>query len=194
MTSSSINPFLAADNSARASQPSRISRSMPGCHWHPINASPGPAPHQPLPFPPCRRVRRPQLSRQLRRQPHQGPADLLPARPGLRPDGRQRHLPRRLRGTRHPCMSWDIHQGFDACDPNDFPPGECFDFIWAHPPYWRQKLYADDPRDLSRSPTLEHFLQRYRQFIRNCARALNPAASWPSSWATTPTARPALCP
>ena len=31
------------------------------------------------------------------------------------------HLPRRLRGTRHPCMAWDIHQGFDACDPQDFP-------------------------------------------------------------------------
>ena len=55
-----------------------------------------------------------------------------------------------------PCMAWDIHQGFDACDPKDFPPAETFDFIWAHPPYWRMKLYADDPRDLSRSPTLEH--------------------------------------
>ena len=49
---------------------------------------------------------------------------------------------------------------------------ETFDFIWAHPPYWRMKLYADDPRDLSRSPTLEHFLRRYGQFIRNCAGAL----------------------
>ena len=51
-----------------------------------------------------------------------------------------------------PCMAWDIHEGFDACDPKDFPPAEMFDFIWAHPPYWRQKLYADDPRDLSRAP------------------------------------------
>jgi SAM-dependent methyltransferase len=73
-----------------------------------------------------------------------------------------------------PCFSFDIHQGFDACDPKDFPAAEMFDFIWAHPPYWRQKLYADDPRDLSRSPTLDHFLQRYRQFIRNSARALKP--------------------
>jgi len=70
------------------------------------------------------------------------------------------------------CMHFDIHQGFDACDPNDFTAVETFDFIWAHPAYWRQKLYADDPRDLSRSPTLEHFLRRYGQFIRNCARAL----------------------
>jgi hypothetical protein len=71
-----------------------------------------------------------------------------------------------------PCMAWDIHQGFDACDPKDFPQAEMFDFIWAHPPYWRLKLYADDPRDLSRAPTLEHFLRRYGQFIRNCRTAL----------------------
>jgi len=71
-----------------------------------------------------------------------------------------------------PCMSWDIHQGQDACDPQGFGAEETFDFIWAHPPYWRMKLYSDDPRDLSRSPTLEHFLLRYGQFIRNCARSL----------------------
>ncbi len=71
-----------------------------------------------------------------------------------------------------PCMTGDIHQGFDACDPAAFPKGETFDFIWAHPPYWRMKLYADDARDLSRAPTLEHFLRRYGQFIRNCRNAL----------------------
>ena len=73
-----------------------------------------------------------------------------------------------------PCLSFDIHTGFDACNPAEFPGPDSFDFIWAHPAYWRQKLYADDPRDLSRSPTLEHFLGRYGQFIRNSARALKP--------------------
>jgi hypothetical protein len=73
-----------------------------------------------------------------------------------------------------PCLSWDIHQGIDACDPEGFGPDAAFDFIWSHPAYWRQKLYADDPRDLSRSPTLEHFLRRYGQFLRNCAQALKP--------------------
>ena len=73
-----------------------------------------------------------------------------------------------------PCFSWDIHQGFDACDAAEFPSSQAFDFIWSHPPYWRQKLYADDPRDLSRTPTLGDFLRRYDQFIRNCARALKP--------------------
>ncbi len=73
-----------------------------------------------------------------------------------------------------PCLSYDIHEGFDACDPQAFSTAETFDFIWAHPAYWRQKLYADDPRDLSRSPTLDHFLRRYGQFIRNAAKSLKP--------------------
>ncbi|QEL18763.1 site-specific DNA-methyltransferase [Limnoglobus roseus] len=72
------------------------------------------------------------------------------------------------------CVAFDIHTGFDACEPNGFPPAGTFDFIWAHPAYWRMKLYADDPRDLSRSPTLDHFLRRYGQFIRNSAQALKP--------------------
>jgi hypothetical protein len=73
-----------------------------------------------------------------------------------------------------PCMAWDIHRGIDACDPQGFSAAETFDFIWAHPPYWRMKLYAADERDLSRAPTLEAFLRRYRQFIRNCVGALKP--------------------
>jgi hypothetical protein len=71
-----------------------------------------------------------------------------------------------------PCMYSDIHQGHDACDPADFPGTAMFDFIWAHPPYWRMKLYAADARDLSRAATLGEFLHRYGQFLRNCARAL----------------------
>jgi hypothetical protein len=55
----------------------------------------------------------------------------------------------------------------------EFPSSPKFDFIWGHPPYWRQKLYADDKRDLSRSATLDDFLRRYGQFIRNCARSLS---------------------
>jgi len=73
-----------------------------------------------------------------------------------------------------PCMSWDIHDGFDACDPASFSAEATFDFIWAHPAYWRMKLYAEDSRDLSRAPTLADFLRCYGQFIRNCAKALKP--------------------
>jgi tRNA1(Val) A37 N6-methylase TrmN6 len=71
-------------------------------------------------------------------------------------------------------MAWDIHRGIDACDVNGFGSAASFEFIWSHPPYFRQKLYSDDPRDLSRSPTLDHFLRRYGQFIRNCAQSLKP--------------------
>ncbi len=76
------------------------------------------------------------------------------------------------------CLHFDIHRGFDACDPNDFTAVDMFDFIWAHPPYFRQKLYSDNPCDLSRSPTLEHFLKRYGQFVRNCAAHLSRAVDW----------------
>jgi hypothetical protein len=77
-------------------------------------------------------------------------------------------------------ISGDVHQGFDLCDPNEFF-GETarfarhsFDFVWIHPPYWRQKLYADDPRDLSRCPTLEAFLERYSLALAHCAYVLRP--------------------
>ena len=73
-----------------------------------------------------------------------------------------------------PCIAFDIHDGFDACDPSGFPPAESFEFIWAHPAYWRMKLYADDPKDLSRCPTLDDFLRRYGQFVRNAAKSLKP--------------------
>jgi hypothetical protein len=71
------------------------------------------------------------------------------------------------------CWSSDLHQGVDACDASQFP-RECFEFAWIHPPYWRQKLYTCDPRDLSRTPTLEAFLERYRLLIENCTGSLVP--------------------
>jgi hypothetical protein len=71
------------------------------------------------------------------------------------------------------CWSSDLRENHDACDASRFPRG-CFEFAWIHPPYWRQKLYCDDPRDLSRAPTVAGFLDRYRLLIENCAGALVP--------------------
>ena len=71
------------------------------------------------------------------------------------------------------CWSSDLHEGTDACDATKFPRG-CFEFAWIHPPYWRQKLYTDDVRDLSRTATLKEFLSRYRLLIENCAGSLTP--------------------
>jgi hypothetical protein len=72
------------------------------------------------------------------------------------------------------CVSGDMRFGQDACDPAALP-GERFPFVWIHPPYWRQKLYTDDPRDLSRQPTLSGFLTRYEALLRNCSEALAPS-------------------
>ncbi len=69
------------------------------------------------------------------------------------------------------CWSSDMHEGIDACQPGQFPQNH-FDFVWIHPPYWRQKLYTNDPRDLSQSPTLESFLTRYELLVKNCVDAL----------------------
>ena len=74
-----------------------------------------------------------------------------------------------------PCRSGDIHAGFDATDSVAMrslagPAGA--DFVWAHPPYWRQKLYAADARDLSRAETLDAFLDRYAAFISAAATVL----------------------
>ena len=80
-----------------------------------------------------------------------------------------------------PCLSLDIRNGFDATDPGSFqrlPAESPFDFVWAHPPYWRQKLYTSDPRDLSRTPTLDAFLERYEAFITNCAGILSPGGKF----------------
>ncbi len=78
------------------------------------------------------------------------------------------------------CTSGDIHHGFDLCNPEEFF-GESarfdrrsFDFVWIHPPYFRQKVYCDDPRDLSRAPTLEVFLERYAMALAHCAYVLKP--------------------
>ena len=73
------------------------------------------------------------------------------------------------------CWSSDIREGLDACDASRFPRG-CFDFAWIHPPYWRQKLYSPDPRDLSRTASLNAFLERYKLLIANCAGALLPGS------------------
>ncbi len=73
-----------------------------------------------------------------------------------------------------PCMSLDIHSGFDACDAASFEGLGPVDFVWIHPPYWRQKLYTGDLRDLSRAATLEDFLGRYRALVSHCAAVLEP--------------------
>ena len=144
---------------------------------------PGAAPDQPVSLPPGRRVRRPELARQLRRQPDQGPAAITsgPGH-GLRPDGGQRHLPRRLRGTRHPVHGLGHPPGLRRLRPEGFPAGGDVRFHLGTPALLAaETLCRRSPRPVTISPTLEHFLGRYGQFIRNCKPVpSNAAASWPS--------------
>lgn len=74
------------------------------------------------------------------------------------------------------CRSGDIHAGFDATNRSamlTLAGTSGADFVWAHPPYWRQKLYAADARDLSRAATLDSFLERYALFIGAAAAVLS---------------------
>lgn len=70
------------------------------------------------------------------------------------------------------CDSFDVKSGFDACDERSWQGLPLYDFVWIHPPYWRQKVYSNDPRDMSTEPTLRAFCIRYQKLIANCARAL----------------------
>jgi SAM-dependent methyltransferase len=72
------------------------------------------------------------------------------------------------------CVSFDLCEGRDACDPATYEYLGQFDFVWLHPPYWRQKQYTSDPRDMSNAPNLSHFLYRYRNLIANCRDVLAP--------------------
>lgn len=67
--------------------------------------------------------------------------------------------------------SQDLKSGYDACNLDDYPDGQ-FDFVWSHPPYWRQKEYSNDPRDLSTAETLDEFLEMYFLVISNCVEVL----------------------
>lgn len=71
------------------------------------------------------------------------------------------------------CQTIDVRHGQDATSPAYWPRTPV-PFVWAHPPYWRQKLYTRDPRDLSAAPTLEAFLDGYGRFVRCAAAALAP--------------------
>jgi hypothetical protein len=72
------------------------------------------------------------------------------------------------------CTSHDLKSGFDACDPANYPSERRFDFVWLHPPYWRQQRYSNHPKDLSTARNLDDFLSRYRRLIGNCAKVLTP--------------------
>lgn len=72
------------------------------------------------------------------------------------------------------CHSFDLHSGFNAIDRESYSEFGQFEFVWLHPPYWRQLKYSDDPRCLSNAATLSAFIRSLRAVIRNCRDVLSP--------------------
>lgn len=70
------------------------------------------------------------------------------------------------------CVSMDLRRGEDACDPGSYEDVPPVDFVWMHPPYWRQIRYNDDPRCLSNAPSIDAFLERMLKTLRNAKGVL----------------------
>ena len=90
-----INPFYAA--SLRRVAPARRDEAPRAVYARlpraPITGCPVPHLTIALSLPPRRGIRRPEMARQLRRQPDQGLAELFQAGNVLRPDERLGHVP-----------------------------------------------------------------------------------------------------
>ena len=73
-----------------------------------------------------------------------------------------------------PCTSFDLHCGQDALDPPTYEELGTYDFVWLHPPYWRQIRYNDDsPSCLSNAATPDVFEKQLRQLYANCSNVLS---------------------
>jgi hypothetical protein len=72
------------------------------------------------------------------------------------------------------CISFDLAQGLDACDERNYQQIAGVDFAWLHPPYWKLIQYSNDPRCLSRAPTLDDFIAKLQQLFRCCLSVLVP--------------------
>lgn len=72
------------------------------------------------------------------------------------------------------CVSFDLKEGQDACSKSSYVDLGQFDFVWLHPPYWRQIIYSDDPRCLSNAPTIEAFTKQIGDLLDCSASVLSP--------------------
>ena len=92
----------------------------------------------------------------------------------VRPNGWQRDGTRRLRGTRHRLLLVRHPPGIRRLRSSRLPRGQFLRIHLGPSALLETEGILFDPRDLSRVPSLEEFLRRYRLFIRNCARSLKP--------------------
>ena len=186
-----INPFYAARFDAACHRtPSRCRASSAGAGAAGLRQAaagaeerqPGAAPDQPLPQRRGRPLRRPRLPRQLRRQPHQGPAAVLQAR-GLvfDPMSGSGTCPDVCQELGIPCMSWDIHHGLDACDPPDFTRrGNVRLHLGAPALLAAETVRRRPPRPVARADAgaFPPALRPVHPQLRRCPAS--PAASWRS--------------
>lgn len=75
------------------------------------------------------------------------------------------------------CFSYDIQAGFDAAAPEKYIDVPKVDFVWLHPPYWRQVRYGRDARCLAEAETLEDYLSLLGMVFTNCLGRLNPGGT-----------------
>lgn len=76
------------------------------------------------------------------------------------------------RELRIPCQTMDIRRGQDAADPISYQGLEPVDFVWMHPPYWKMIRYNEDSRCLSNAKSLDEFLTRMQQVLKNSKSVL----------------------
>lgn len=66
----------------------------------------------------------------------------------------------------------DLRQGWDLL--RDRMPGQDYDLVWFHPPYWDIIRYSCDPRDLSNCSSLEQYEEKLELACQRLVRALRP--------------------
>lgn len=68
---------------------------------------------------------------------------------------------------------FDLSDGIDALHQGNFSwCGIEFDFVWLHPPYWNMIKYNTESRCLSRSKSLDVYLEQLSSVIENCLSVL----------------------
>ena len=127
---------------------------------------------RPRPWP----LRRPTIPRQLLGAPHPGPARVLPAPAGARPDGGRRDLPRCLHEPRNSVRGPGPPPGASMRRSVRIIAGSAPSISsGCIPPYWQMVRYnPDDPRCLSNAASIRDFVAMLRLVLRNCVRASQP--------------------
>ena len=64
----------------------------------------------------------------------------------------------------------DLNKGWDVLQGS--LPDNTFDLVWYHPPYWDLIQYSDNPKDLSKCPTLQDFEDKLNASVDRLAKVV----------------------